>query len=407
MRRKLFTASLICVIVLGGWAWARATRPEARRRSALAALEARDMERLQYELLNLTASAELQPYAGLLKGALLISAKQFTAALEHLEVSTAREETRIRALVLVGEALYRMRRVIEAGETWTRVLELAPDDLGANRWLGVAYFDLGASREALHYLEKTASLAPGDGRPHRMMALLYGELHGPQEAAEAYQESLRRDPHQPDLDSIQLELAEALNRLGRSEEALAALDQCPKSADVLSLRAACVYRQGEVDKAAELLDEALSLDAYHVRSLALRGNLLLLRKQPQQAVECLERAVHIAPRDVEILTNLLKAYQSLDHPRAEPLKRVLLETTRLGETYSKLATRAAMDPRDAEVRTKLGSIAVRLEQIEIAKSWFRASLALEPGNQAVAAALLDLGGTEEDVGPMRSAMRGL
>lgn len=406
MRRKLLTTAIICVVVCGGWARARALRPEARRHSALDALKVRNLERLQYELLSLADAPELQPYNALLKATLLISASQFAAALEHLEVATAREETELRALVLAGEALYGMRRTIEAGEMWTRVVEAAPDDLDANRWLGIAYFDLGAGREAFHYLEKAASLAPGDGWPHRMMGLLSRKLGNLEAAAEAYQESLRRDPRQADVDSIRLELAETLSELGRSEQALATLEQCPDSADVLSLRAACVYRQGEVDKASALLDEALARDDYHVRSLALRGNLLLLRKQPQEAAECLERAVRIAPRDLEVQNNLLKAYQTIGHPRAEPLKKILLETTRLEETYGKLVTQAILDPRDAAVRAQLGSLAVRLEQIELAKSWFRAALALEPGNQAIARALLDVGGTDEDMAPMKYATRG-
>jgi tetratricopeptide (TPR) repeat protein len=405
MYRRFIIASLVCAVLLVGWSRACLPSVDARRRSALAALEARDLERMQYELLDLSAAQELQPYASLLKGSLLLSTKRFAEALEELEVATAREETRARGMVLMGQALYRMRRIAEAGETWMRVLETAPDDLDAKRWLGVAYYDLCAAAEAFYYLDEAARLAPGDGRPHRMMALLCGKLGDWRQAAEYYEESLLREPSQPDVDLIRLDLAEALHLMGHSKEALAALQPCPKSADVLQLRAACVYHQGDVDEAWELLDEALLLDADHVKSLALRGRILLLRKQPQEAAESLKRAERLAPRDLEVLTNLLGAYQRLGDPRVETVKQALLETRELRQTYSELVLVAARDPRDAAGRAKLGALAERLKEIDVAKSWYRAALSLEPGNQAVASALLRLGATDEDIGAMRYAAR--
>jgi tetratricopeptide (TPR) repeat protein len=405
VRRKFAIASLICVFVLGSWARARALRPEARRRSALAALDSLNMERLQYELLYLSGASELQPCQSLLKGKLLLAAKQPKQALEHLEVAVARDETRTRALVLAGEALYRLGRILDAGETWTRVLQLVPEDVDANRWLGVVYFDLGARAESFYYLREVARLAPGDARPHRVMGLLHGKFGEAAEAAEAYQESLRRDPQQPDADSIRLALAETLHRLGRSDEAIATLDQCATSADVVALRATCVYQQGKVDQAWDLLDQALSLNPNHVRALALRGNLSLMRKEPRVAEESLERALQFAPRDVEVLSNLLKAYQSLDDPRVAAVQRSLRETTRLSDAYFKLSEQAALDPRDAVVRAKLGSLAALLEQTETAKSWFRASLYLEPGNQAAASALQSLAGSDDEPLLMQSALR--
>ncbi|HQU45926.1 MAG TPA: tetratricopeptide repeat protein, partial [Pirellulales bacterium] len=224
-----------------------------------------------------------------MKAELLVARERYTAALDALAIADTNPDTRLRALVLAGEALYRSGRFLEAGGAWMQVLEADPQNVDAYRWLGVAYFELGTVKEAVHYLETAAQLAPSDPRPHRVIGLIWRKLDEFATAAEAYRESLRRSPDGYQADDARYELAEVLNHLHRDSEALAVLRQCHPTADVLSLRAACLYGLGQTVEAAQLLDRDIKENPDHLKALLVRAKIALDRAEPQLADGLLQR----------------------------------------------------------------------------------------------------------------------
>src|SRR5581483_454840 len=183
------------------------------------------LERIKYELAHLQGRLDYEPQASLLRGKLLLAAKRYELALDELSIADSDPETQVQAQVMAGEALFAMHRFYDAGAAWTRALQLDPNNLDACRWLGVAYFELGAVEVAIGYLHRVAERAPSDPRPHRVIGLIYTGVDEFGPAAEAYREALRRGPDHPQAEEVRVELARALNEYHQDAEALSVLER--------------------------------------------------------------------------------------------------------------------------------------------------------------------------------------
>lgn len=396
LMRWAIRALVLLAVVATGWIVAHAREPAACFRRAIAALHMQDatgvdLERMQYELLRLDHVAEFEAHANLLKAKLLLAEGRHTAALDKLSIADSEQETQPYALVLAGECLYKSGRFAEAGSAWVEALKLDPNNVGACRWLGVAYFELGATEAAIHYLKEVGRLDPNDPRPFRVIGLIWADVDEFESAAEAYRESLRRGPSQPDADEVRFELIQALNELHQDREALKVLEDCPADIDTLAMRAACLYNLGQVDDAAKLLDQAISSDPNHFKALTIRAKIALDRSDPQLAARLSERAERISPKSREALNLLMASYLRLgERDKAKEKEALLQEVNRLYEDYHKLVSGASSEPADAVVRYRAGMMAAKLDLRDAAKWWLRACIYLDPDNVDAARALKDL-----------------
>src|SRR5215469_2513743 len=153
--------------------------PQAHCRRAMAAVETNGFETITYELLWLKRNPRFEAQASLLSGTLLLAEGELQTAPRVLAVAAAHPDTQVRAAVLLGECLYKSGKFQEAGEVWTRALELDPDNADAHRWLAGVYFDLRAVRESLVYLRRLAELDPRDPRPLKLIGRLCDEFWQP------------------------------------------------------------------------------------------------------------------------------------------------------------------------------------------------------------------------------------
>lgn len=355
---------------------------------ALRGIDEGQLELLPYELIGLKDDPRYEAQASLLTGKLLLAEGQPEAAVQELAAATTQPATRIRALVLLGEGLYKTKRSLDAGETWASVLQSDPDNIDAHRWLGVAYYDLGIGEMAKEHLQKAAALAPGDPRPLHLIGHICSENADLPGAADAYEEALRRDPHRADNDDIRFRLADVRHRLRDDRRALAVLAECAPTAEVIGMQAECHYGMGEVEQAQNLNEESLRRNPNLVRSLALKGKLLIDQREFGDAVHALEAAARRSPRDTAVLYDLILAYQRLgETEKVSHWKQVFDHATQLQVEYVELAAQAAQSPRDANMRYRLGILAARLDMAVVARSWLQAALRLEPNNAKIQGAL--------------------
>ncbi|HET6884391.1 MAG TPA: tetratricopeptide repeat protein [Pirellulales bacterium] len=300
-------------------------------------------------------------------------------------------ETRIQARILAGEALYRSGRFMEAGGVWTRVLADEPENIDALRWLGVAHYEVGALPHAENYLRKVALLDANDPRPLRVIGLLYRDVEEHGNAVEAYRESLRRDPEQPEIAAVRFEMADSLHQLHQDREALELLESCDASADVFTVRAACLMNLARTDEATRMLDEAILQDPHHAGALAMRGRIALEKGDAIAAERFLRRAKRISPQSIDVLHSLIATYLRLGEPaKAKAAQQELKNAETTWDEYHKLVNRAADDAADAHVRFELGLYASRLGLNDTAKWWLRAAVYLDPKSEEAAAALKKL-----------------
>jgi tetratricopeptide (TPR) repeat protein len=324
----------------------------------------------------------------LLKGKGALVKGLFWQALEEFGLARRNPNTQAEAYVLSGEALYKIGQFGNAIRILDQALQLNPGDTDARRWLAASYHDIGAMDHAMAELQIVAKEAPEDPRPHRLMGLIYKDYESYPEAVAAYRESLDRDPDQPDKAQILIEMAECLVKERKHSEALETLRQSPKSGAQLALQAECYFAQGNRSEARKVASEALELQPDHLRALQLAATLDLESGDTQSAANILRQAVEHHPKDFRLRYRLGQIYQRLgETERAKEELEVMDELRALSRQFTDLHQQAIDDPSNVDVRYQLGVVARQLAKTELARTWFVATLGMDPNHQQARQAL--------------------
>jgi tetratricopeptide (TPR) repeat protein len=360
------------------WWW---QRPQERLRRSLATLEARDWERLEYEHFSLPRTSAYAAPTSLLSAALKLERREFTAALRDLRYAAADPDIRPLAWVFAGKALYAQDRFREAELNFKHALELDPNLVEAHRWLAIAYYDIGLMTEAQRHLQRVAELKPDDPRPHRIMAVIHMDHGSYALAVEDFEESLRRDPHQPDLQDILVELAQTQFILKRYEDARRTLGGCEETAEVLAMKSDAEFSLGDVAQAKKLSEKALDLELNQRLALLVLGKIALEERRHNDAVDLLARGAAVAPTDYDLQYTLLTALRAANRTDEADNQVVVVEKLRqLRERFDLLTEDAASQPYNADIRYQLGVLANQLDMPRVAESWLKAALVLNPNH---------------------------
>jgi len=125
------------------------------------------------------------------------------------------------ASIVIGRTLLERGRLAEAVAHYENALGLAGDSLDARTGLGVALFQSGRAGEALPHYLAILERQPSAGA-HNNVASTYLQLNRAAEALEHYQRALTLEP---EFHDARVNLALALGRLGRRDEAQAELNE--------------------------------------------------------------------------------------------------------------------------------------------------------------------------------------
>lgn len=358
--------------------------PSKRFQQGLRCVRANKAEGVQYNLLSLTRRPEFEEQAGLLQGWLRLeevtpgNSMAVKDAMTELDLAVGTTQHRALALALIGKALYRDGRFHDALATLAKALEADPDEVEAHRWLGVAFYDIGNMASALPHLERVAASEPNNGRPHRLMGIIYRDLPDFDRAAAAYEESLARDPRQPDVDEIRLELGRCQFVRRSYDEALATLRSCPDTAEVLTLRAQCYHAKGLTEQAQYCVDQALADDAAYADALGMAATLATDAGKHSEAAEWLARAVELRPSEYSLRYRLVQAYRRIgEFDLANQQAHGMDELQKLHEDLDTLVREANFDRGNAQIRYGIAALAERLDMPKMAASWRKAAEMLD------------------------------
>jgi tetratricopeptide (TPR) repeat protein len=312
----------------------------------------------------------------LLQGILLLRSNQPEEALQQLGLANQHPDTRALAFTLAGEIFYKVGNFRAAEAILREAIGFEPQQADAHRWLAATYYDIGAMNDAIAHLEIVSELDPADARPKRLSGLILKDFEKYSDAVSAYEESLRRNPNQQD---VLVELAECLVKLRELERALEVLRDCEPSAEVWTLAAECEYSLDNQQAARRHLERVFELDPVPLEAFQLRATMALDSSDAQHAEEVLEQAVSLYPKDFGLRFKLAQAYRRLGkEAEADEQLEQSEELRELRRRFADLHDRAIQEPLDAEVRYELGVVARKLDMMELAESWFRASFALDP-----------------------------
>jgi tetratricopeptide (TPR) repeat protein len=282
-----------------------------------------------------------------------------------------------------GRTLYAARQPLLAMDWFKAALKLRPDDAEADRWLACAAYDLGDRPTAVSALEAVTRLQPRDARAWRTLGLIFKEDAEHERARRAFEAALALDRDQP---TVRLELAETLLRLGDAtgaERELAACRGRVAEAPRAELLGECLRMRGDRAGHRAAVEAGLAAAPDHPGLLAQRAQIELDDGHPADALAWLDRAVAADPYRPETIYRRGLVLRQLG--RAEEARRDLDRSAELNRglaEMSDLNRQADRDPRDAEVRYRLGRLCTELGKPDLAASWYRAALACDPRHAA-------------------------
>jgi Flp pilus assembly protein TadD len=160
------------------------------------------------------------------------------------------------------------------------------------------------------------------------------------------------------------------------------------------IEAECHFAEGDRQAGMRLLEELTAMEPRNARAFKMRADLLLEDGYRDQAVALLEQAAELDPFEYDVRAQLMTAYsQNGETERAIRLKAEMEQLRDRRLEFTKLHHLARTNPKSASVRLELGLMAKSLGKLELARSWFKAALALEPND---ATALSELKQLDED-----------
>lgn len=381
---------LLCSFI-GIIGWQQWTDPLRYYRIGRQGLEQDNRELIEVALVGLQGSEEYQAHRTFLEASLSLRNQKPVEALRLALACKEHPDVEVEARVLAGEATYQLGGAGNAKMYWEEALAKDPDCLAAHQWLGVLYFDLGAMDHAMLHLQAVSKLSPLDPRPDRLMGLINRDYERPGIAIPHYRETLRRDPMQPDREAIWLELADCEMKQREFETARASLDNCQDSPRKQRLLAQCLMNLGELDEARKLAQQALAAEPNDLDVLRLNADIALVDGQVERAVELLEQGVTVNPFHHGTRTQLAQVLGRLERVEEARVHSQRAEELQVQwQRFSDLQIDAINQMANAEIRVEIGDLADKLGMPELAETWFKAALAINPRLPAALQALTDL-----------------
>lgn len=155
----------------------------------------------------------------------------------------------------------------EAGGEFKRVVEFQPENLLARGNLGICYEQIGAYDKAIDEFNRVLKANPRDFTALYNLGLAYFVKEEPEKAFDYFGRAIQANPSHPQV---------SLAMLGAAR---------------------CYEARGEVAKAADLLDKVIKRDPNNQYAYLAMAKIHKSNKEPGKALQCLRKAVSIAPRD--------------------------------------------------------------------------------------------------------------
>ncbi|MEK6644017.1 MAG: glycosyltransferase family 39 protein [Planctomycetota bacterium] len=131
-----------------------------------------------------------------------IAMREFERAERFLAESIAREPNRIEAYFLRGRIQMVRQSLVQAAEDFRRVLELQPESVEANHYMGVIRHSQRQLDESRRHLEKAIASGSATSASYGEMGLVLSELRERGRAKEIVEEGLRRFPNDEGLRQV-------------------------------------------------------------------------------------------------------------------------------------------------------------------------------------------------------------
>jgi tetratricopeptide (TPR) repeat protein len=326
-------------------------------------------------------SESLQAQRAILQGRLLLDSGKFFAARQSLQEALDNPTFTPHALHWLGAASYAMGDTRAAESYWQDVLELNAREVEAHRGLAVIYYDRGAIDHAVHHLQQVTELAPDDARPYRLLGLIHKDYERYEDAVKFYQAALARQMAAATRDQVRREITTALIKTRDYETGLKIIEAASPTLDALVLQAECLVGLSRSEEAAPILEDVLQRDPDHFDALLVRAGIHQEQGEHTEAEQRLRRAAGLQPKDYLVNFRLAQTLRIQGQTEAATDFASRAEEIKLKrERFAQLHQDATANPTDAAVRYEIGLLAQDLDMPELALTWYKATLDLDPNH---------------------------
>jgi tetratricopeptide (TPR) repeat protein len=278
---------------------------------------------------------------------LLIGQNKLGAAQREIEASLALLPEMSVANAMLGFVLEHTGRSEEAVERYSMALEFDPDNINALRSRASANLDLHRNREAIEDLERLCGLGlEGEGARIRL-AVAYLRLGDFETAQSHYRKALELNLEPSDEAQVHHHLGVIESQIGSLDHAVeeyrTALALDPALVAARLDLASALDRLGRHQEATELFRQVIEVDPRNIRARRGEAEALISMGRWQEACQLLEEGWRAVPESVELLHALARLLATADDPAVRNGERALdlaQRTLRAGTTPSRLETLA-------------------------------------------------------------------
>lgn len=212
----------------------------------------------------------------------------------------------------LGQALISIGQPAAAIEPLERALHIEPGNLRGLNNLGQALLQLGRYGEAIVFLERAIAIKSDYSIGLANLALAAERLERFAQALEIYGRLIDSQPSNAD---VLLRHGRLLLHMNRAQEALQSLEAAlalrPLDMAAIALKAAALLALAQPAAALAATDAALSHHSNSAEVLQYRAAALCQLHRHAEALPCLERAIELAPADVDTWCNCAILQQQL------------------------------------------------------------------------------------------------
>ena len=307
------------------------------------------------------------------------------------------------ALVRRGDVHAKVHDHAKAEADFARAAQLAPNEAGVFRRLGIAQLELDKSSEAVQSLSRAAQLNPNDQSTHAALAKAYTAIGDAARAEEASRNAAASRPSAELTDPVREEVvalgvsstiaimrADQHMRAGAFDRARAdlriALEARPDDVAVHARLGRACAALGKRDEAAYHFKRAIEIDPTHAASHVRLGSLMNDMGNFDLAIQHLQKAVELEPDN-----GASRALLAITYTRSGKIDEALAEFQRSTELTA---------PTDI-VEFNWGNALMRKGDATNAAMHYASSIALNPDQPDahfnLGVALEQLGRTDEAI----------
>ncbi|MCH8274257.1 MAG: tetratricopeptide repeat protein [Armatimonadetes bacterium] len=237
------------------------------------------------------------------------------------------------------------------------VLQVEPNNFGANLSLGILLLQSGKPGQAVPYLNRASAIEPGRPEPYMARANAYLDLRRPGTALQSLINGAKACAKLPEY---WLMRAGVEAGLGRGDEARASAQQArkaaPKRADIAHQTGLFFVQLGDQAEAEKHFRAAATFEPDSAEYAAAFGSALLGLRHNDEALAVLQAAALMHPQDAPV---------ALAHSRAlERFRRTADALAALDRGVEAGAPAAPLLSRKAEILTVLGRADAALEALD-------------------------------------------